>query len=97
MKPVGGGGPELLVVKLVVPPCVTCAKVKVTGVVPPVESMGWAWILLPTCVLLETVGVAVGVCVGVDVNVGVGVGVRVKVGVKVAVLVGLGVTVGVEV
>ena len=87
MKPVGGGGPELLVVKLVVPPCVTCAKVKLTGVVPPVVSMGWAWILLPTCVLPEAVGVAVGVFVGVDV----------KVGVKVAVLVGLEVTVGVEV
>lgn len=41
MKPVGGGGPELFVVKLVVPACVTCAKVKVLGVVPPVVSMGW--------------------------------------------------------
>ncbi len=54
LKPVGGGLPELLVVRVVVPPCVTVEKVRVTGVVPVVVSAGLTTTFVPAGLLTST-------------------------------------------
>src|ERR1041384_2204532 len=42
LKQVGGGGPALLVVRVVIPPCVTLLKVSDTGEFPVTGSTGCA-------------------------------------------------------